>query len=135
MRRLSFQHYMASESGWDGGNVKISVNGAGLQGDPGGGVPLQRAERHAVLAWATGNTNPMAGELAFTGTDGGSPFGSWGKSIVNLNKVGVHRGDKVRLRFDMGRDGCNGSDGWYVDNVKVQVCKPKHKRAALGRRS
>ena len=34
-------------------------------------------------------------------------------------------GDKVRIRFDMGRDGCGGIDGWYVDNVRVQVCKVK----------
>ena len=26
------------------------------------------------------------------------------------------------FRFDFGRDGCAGIDGWYVDNVKVTVC-------------
>ena len=28
----------------------------------------------------------------------------------------------MQLRFDIGRDGCGGIDGWYVDNVKVEVC-------------
>ena len=31
-------------------------------------------------------------------------------------------GDQLRLRFDMGRDGCGGLDGWYVDNVTVTSC-------------
>ena len=32
-------------------------------------------------------------------------------------------GDTVKLRFAMGRDGCGGVDGWYVDNVKIVICK------------
>ena len=28
----------------------------------------------------------------------------------------------MRLRFDIGRDGCGGLDGWYVDNVQVTNC-------------
>ena len=135
LRRMSFQHYMASEPGWDGGNVKISINGAGFQVIPASAY-LFNKPNDTLFLLAEGNSNPMQGEQAFTGTDGGSLFGSWGKSIVNLNKVGAKKGDRVRLRFDMGRDGCNGSDGWYVDNIKVQVCKKKGKnRAALGRLS
>src|SRR5690606_40326206 len=26
------------------------------------------------------------------------------------------------FRFDFGMDGCNGIDGWYVDNVELTVC-------------
>ena len=29
----------------------------------------------------------------------------------------------MRLRLDMGRDGCGGLDGWYVDNIKVTACE------------
>jgi hypothetical protein len=78
----------------------------------------------------------MGGQPAFTGTDGGTVFGSWGVSQVNLAKMGVGKGDTIRLRFDFGRDGCNGVDGWYVDNVKVLICKKKHARTtALGTKS
>jgi hypothetical protein len=31
----------------------------------------------------------------------------------------------VEFRFDIGRDGCGGNDGWYVDNVAVTLCKIK----------
>ena len=49
--------------------------------------------------------------------------GSWGTSIVNLAAIGIKAGDTLRLRFDMGRDGCGGLDGWYVDNVTVTNCE------------
>ena len=31
-------------------------------------------------------------------------------------------GQTIRVRFDMGMDGCAGIDGWYVDDVTVVVC-------------
>ena len=43
--------------------------------------------------------------------------------------LGVTGGDEVQFRFDIGRDGCGGNDGWYVDNVEVTVCKVKGPRA------
>ena len=51
------------------------------------------------------------------------PTGSWGTSIVDLAAVGVTAGAQVKLRLDMGRDGCGGLDGWYVDNIKVTTCE------------
>jgi hypothetical protein len=66
----------------------------------------------------------MAGEIAWTGTDGGKSEGSWGTSVVDLSAV-AEAGDTVQFRFDLGRDGCNGVDGWYVDNVVVESCVEK----------
>jgi hypothetical protein len=118
--RLSFDHYVASEVEFDGGNVKVSVNGATytpvpdqawLINAPGG--QLETAEG--------GNTNPMAGETAFTGTDGGEPTGAWGSSVIDLSEL-AKPGDTVQFRFDFGMDGCNGIDGWYIDNVALSVC-------------
>lgn len=71
---------------------------------------------------AQGNTNPLAGEDGWTGTDGGSLGGSWGESQLNLAALGVVPGDTIRLRFDFGIDGCSGIDGWYVDDVTVFLC-------------
>ena len=49
----------------------------------------------------------MAGQPAFTGADGGSVEGSWGRSHVNLTDYAAP-GDTVQLRFDIGNDGCTG---------------------------
>ena len=121
--RLTFDHWIASEDGFDGGNVKISVNG---------GVFLLvstpdytfNAYNKDLVTVSGGNTNPMAGQSAFTGTDGGSVDGTWGRSHVNLAPY-AKPGDTVRLRFEFGTDGCGGNDfGWYVDDVAVFACTP-----------
>ncbi|MGZ6752111.1 MAG: M4 family metallopeptidase [Nocardioides sp.] len=121
-RHLVFQHYVATEAGFDGGNVKIRVNGGKWRL-----VPLDaytfNAPNTTLVTGPEGNTDPLAGQAAFTGTDGGQVHGSWGTSVVDLAKAGAHAGDKVKFRFDLGRDGCGGVDGWYLDNVKVVVCK------------
>lgn len=118
--RLTFDHYVASEVGWDGGNLKVSVNDgdyelvpdtAWLYNGPGG----------RLNTLGDGNTNPMAGQAAFTGTDGGQPTGSWGHSAINIAAF-AKPGDTVSFRFDFGMDGCNGIEGWYIDNVELTVC-------------
>lgn len=64
----------------------------------------------------------MAGEDAFTGTDGGAVSGSWGESQLLLANYAAP-GDSVQLRFDLGTDGCSGIVGWYVDNVQAYSCE------------
>jgi Zn-dependent metalloprotease len=118
--RLSFDHYVATEAGFDGGNVKYSVNGGDFAVIPASAY-LFNAPR-ALETAAAGNTNPLAGEAGFTGTDGGKVTGGWGQSQVNLAAVGAGPGDRIQLRFDVGRDGCGGIDGWYVDNVTISNC-------------
>ncbi len=114
--RFQWDHYVASESKYDGGNVKVSVNGGAFTL-----VPAAAYLFNAPGGKLDAGTKPMANEAAWTGTDGGQLTGSWGTSIIDLAKV-AKVGDSVKFRFDMGRDGCGGVDGWYVDNVKVQVC-------------
>ena len=120
--RVTFDHWMASEADFDGGNLKISVNAGAWQ--------LVRAADfvynpyNATLSTAAqGNSNPMAGQPAFSGSDGGSVTGSWGRSIVNLAPYATVN-DKIRLRFEMGTDGCGGTFGWYLDDVMVYRCTP-----------
>jgi hypothetical protein len=117
--RLSFDHYVSTESGYDGGNVKVSVNGGAFTVIPAAAYTFNKP---TTLTDASTNTNPMAGEEGFTGTDGGKIGGSWGTSQVDLSKAGVKPGDSVTFRFDIGRDGCGGFEGWYVDNVEVATC-------------
>ncbi len=118
--RVSFWHYIASELDWDGGNVKISVNGGDWQVVEGRFFTFNPYNGSIETA-ANGNTNPLAGEEAFTGTDGGHVIGSWGQSQVNVSRY-AKPGDSIKLRFDFGSDGCNGVKGWYVDNVDVYYC-------------
>ena len=37
----------------------------------------------------------------------------------------------MQFRFDIGRDGCGGNDGWYVDDVTVTVCRVKGPKGTL----
>jgi len=122
---LVFDHYVATEGGWDGGNLKISVNGG----------PFSLVEADAfqynpynsslnVADEADGFTNPMAGEPAYTGLDQGELFGSWGQSQIDLGAL-AEPGDTIRIRFDFGVDGCTGVDGWYLDDIKVLTNDPR----------
>jgi hypothetical protein len=121
---VTFEHYVATEAGWDGGNLKISINGGPYTVVPSSAYKFNPNNTTLQTA-AAGNTNPLAGQPGFSGTDGGSLFGSWGQSQVNLTILGVQPGDNIRLRFDMGMDGCTGNDGWYVDNVTIAACSVK----------
>jgi hypothetical protein len=130
--RLSFDHYVATEAGYDGGNLKVSVNGGAYTLVPAAAFTWN--SYNTTMPPAPGNTSPLAGQPGFSGTDGGELTGSWGQSQVDLSMIGVKAGDTVSIRFDLGRDGCGGLDGWYVDNVTVSTCKPaRGPRATAGR--
>ena len=72
---------------------------------------------------AAGSTNPLAGQPGFTGSDGGEIVSDWGTSQVDLEAMGIQAGDTIQLQFAIGRDGCGGVKGWWVDNVQVVVCE------------
>lgn len=118
--KLSFEHYIASEDGYDGGNVKISVNGGYFRVVPNSAYTFNPGT--LIGGIETQNTNPLRGEEGFTGTNGGTARGSWGTSIVDLKQIGLKPGDRIRIRLDIGRDGCSGNDGWYVDNLTITTC-------------
>ena len=80
---------MATEVGYDGGNVKYRVNGGGFEVIPASAY-INNGPAGSLTTAAGGNTNPLAGQQGFTGTDGGSAFGSWGKSQVDLSHAGCH---------------------------------------------
>ena len=120
--RLSFDHNIQTELGYDGGTVQLSTDdGATWDTIPADAYVFN--EPTTLATAAAGSTNPLAGEDGFTGTDGGKIVSDWGTSIVNLSEVGVALGDTIKLRLAIGRDGCGGALGWWVDNVKVTTCK------------
>lgn len=120
--RASFQHLVATEPGFDGGNLSVSVNGGAWQLVPASAISFNRYNA-ALASAAAGNTNPLAGQPAWTGTDGGSVGGSWGRTDVNLGAL-ASPGNSIRLRWNLGTDGCGGSFGWYLDDVNVYSCTP-----------
>ncbi len=125
--RLTFDHYVATEDGVDGGNVKVKLNDGPWLAVPNTAYTFNGLIKELT---ETDNSNPLAGEDAFTGANGGLATGSWGQSQIDLTFLAATSGDTVQIMFDFGRDGCFGiadGGGWYVDNVTVSVCRVKVK--------
>jgi len=121
--RATFEHWVSTEAGFDGGNLSISVNGGPWQLVPPSEFTFNNYSAFLASA-ADGNTNPLAGQPAWTGTNQGVvKGGSWGRTHVNLGNL-ARPGDAIRLRFNLGTDGCAGSVGWYLDTVNVFSCDP-----------
>ncbi len=117
--RVSFDHWFAIELGWDGGNLKLSVNGEPFTLIPTTAIEFNTYESK-LNSLADGNTNPSASQPAYTGTSDGLQ-GAWEQVRVNLYGL-AKPGDSIRFRFDFGIDVCNGLIGWYVDDVLVYNC-------------
>jgi len=115
---LTFDHYIATETGYDGGNVWISVNGAEWQLVDAADFTFNS---YNATILPDPNTNPLGGQPGFSGIDQGSFVSSWGQSHVDLSAY-AETGDVVQLRFAFGVDGCNGIDGWYLDRVDAYYC-------------
>lgn len=116
---MAFNHYVATEAQYDGGNIKYSLNGGAWTLVPMNAF-LYNGFNSALVN--SGNDNPLRGQRAFTGTDGGSLGGTWGQSIIDLSVIGVTSGSNVKFRFELGTDGCNGIEGWYLDEIYVYNC-------------
>jgi cysteine-rich repeat protein len=128
--RISFDHWFDTELEYDGGNLKISVNGGAFNFIP--ASAFEYGEHYVTLAPALDdigledNTNPLAGEEAFTGQSNG-----WEGVWINLLGI-AGPGDTIRLRFDYGVDGCDGAVGWYVDDVEVYGCAAEYPPSDCG---
>ncbi len=121
---LSFEHWVATEQAFDGGQVMISVNGGPFR-LIGPSAFIFNPYNTTLFPPVPGMLNPRAGQPAFTGVDGGSVKGSWGKSIVDLTGYATP-GDRVKFRWDFSTDYCFGTNlGWYIDNVRVYACRPQ----------
>lgn len=118
---LSFVHNIATEEGWDGGNIKYSLNGGVWTVLPSTAFTVN-SYNGEIIALRQGNDNPMQNQEAFTGSDGGATTGSWGRSYVNLSAIGLTGNSTIQLRWDLGTDGCNGRIGWYVDDISIYNC-------------
>jgi Zn-dependent metalloprotease len=120
---MAFDHFIAIEDTWDGGNIKFRINGGAWTLLPAVAFTANGYNNFLNTSGA-GSNNPMQGQAAFTGTDPGSVTGSWGQSQVNLSNaaIGLVAGNTIQFRFELGTDVCGGIEGWYVDDIRVYSC-------------
>ncbi len=118
---LTFTHFMQSEQGYDGGNLKFSLNGGDFAIVP--AEAFTHNGHSGQFESSSTNTNPMADAEAWTGSDQGQATGSWGRTVVDLGALGAAVGDSLQFRWEFGNDGCAGNLGWYVDDTAVYSCK------------
>jgi serine protease AprX len=102
---FSFYNWYETESRFDGGNVKVSVNGGAFQTiNPVGGYP--------IASISSSFSNPLGGQPGYAETGGAR----WTKATFDLTGIAVE-GNTIAIRFDFGAD--NNSityRGWYIDN-------------------
>jgi len=123
--RISIDHWYATEFGWDGGNLKIRINGGAFNLIPAAAIatgPYNSTLFPPIKDGGPYNTNPLAGEEAFSGTYDGQITGNWRQMRINLLGIAA-AGDTIQLRFDFGVDQCGGNIGWYVDDVEFYNCE------------
>jgi hypothetical protein len=103
--KLTFRQWYDIESGFDGGNLKISVNGNPFQIV----VPVNGYDDVISTNWG----NPLGGEEAFTGNSNG-----WKEVTFDFTGV-LSNGDEVVFSFDFGSDESLANNGWFIDNFTL----------------
>lgn len=113
--QLVFTHYLSSEGQFDGGNLKVRINGRTVSAVPRTAFTFNPYNGR-LLSSGQGNTNPLGGQEAWTGIGG-----EWGTSVVDLSGF-IAGTTTIQVRFDFGRDECDGGEGWYIDDLKLVTC-------------
>lgn len=108
---VSFRNNYATEAGWDGGVLEISIGESAFQDViTAGGAFLQNGY-NGVLG-ANGVNNPLAGRNAWTGNSGG-----YIRSVVRLPATAA--GQSVRFRWRFGADNNTAVLGWFIDDIEL----------------
>ena len=101
---FSIWHWHEIQSNFDGGNVKISLNGGPFQTiQPVGGYPISTIY--------SGFGNPLGGQAGISGVGGTQ----WSKLTFDLAGI-VNEGSTIAVRFDFGVDNGIQYRGWYIDD-------------------
>ncbi len=104
---LTFQGFINSESGWDGGVVEISTNNGTTWTDL--GTSIISGGYNGTLGTST---NPLSGKSAFNGNSGG-----FVKTTINLS---AYANQSVKFRFRFGSDASVAGTGWYIDDIQLK---------------
>jgi hypothetical protein len=123
---LKFWNYQSIEKSWLG---NICYDGAILEISTDGGATWTQMESQLLTDPYDGPIyasfgNPLPGKNAWCGDPQ-----DWLNSIVDLN---AYAGKTVQFRFSLGTDSSFGVEGWYIDDVVVQSCRPEGYLATLG---
>jgi hypothetical protein len=97
---LRFWQWYAIESGYDGGNIKIAVDGGAFN-----------------LVTPTPNYNDPT-ITAFGDTPGFTGTAGWHEVVVDLTPYAGH---SVAIRWTLGSDSSITERGWYLDDLTVTV--------------
>ena len=117
---LAFLHSISTEYGYDGGNLKYSLNGEPWLTIPSYAFSINP---YNTILNTDNSDNPMMGEEAFSGIDQGSfDYSTWGVTVVNLSILGVGPNSSIKFRWELGSDGCNGITGWFLDDIVIYNC-------------
>ncbi len=122
--RLSFGHRRAFESGYDGGTLAVSVDGANYTYVPASAI-LTNGYTGTIAAGCA--PSGAAGASVWTGTST-----AFSTTTVDLDAAcnaatggsGGCAGQSVRIAFTSITDCSVTGDGWFLDNVTVQACTP-----------
>lgn len=108
---VSFRNNYATEAGWDGGVLEISIAEGSFQDIITAGGAFLENGYNGVLG-SNGVNNPLAGRNAWTGNSGG-----YIRSVVRLPAAAA--GQSVRLRWRFGADNNTAVVGWFIDDVEI----------------
>ncbi|HEX3129258.1 MAG TPA: hypothetical protein VH394_18130 [Thermoanaerobaculia bacterium] len=123
LNRLSFWHSRSFEYGYDGGTLKISVDGG-----PWVQVPASALSGYNYDRTVYNSCPPpgVVGTPVFTGISSG-----FVQTTVNLDTACVAAGSatgcgghSIRVSFETITDCVVSSYGWYLDDVNVSTCVP-----------
>lgn len=122
--RLSFWHRRAFETGYDGGTLRLSVNGGAFAVVPSAAL-ISGATYNGTAGGTTCQPSGAAGAAIFTGTQS-----TFVNTVVDLDAAcnaatGTTTGcggKTVRIAFTAIADCSINSDGWYIDDVSVTTC-------------
>ena len=120
--RLQFIHWICAEDGYDGGTIDISTDAGATWNTF--GVPPSGISWYDTVIGAQGS--PLHGLPVFDGPGIASqqgnqcarPLNSW-KAMSQ--EIGALNASTVRFRFVFGADSSVSFDGWYLDQVGVEI--------------
>jgi hypothetical protein len=111
---LEFQHWRNLEPNgttacYDGGVLEVALNGGAFTQVPNAQLLTDPYTGTVSASYQ----NPLGGSQAWCGV---KPFT---RSIVDLNP---YAGQSAQFRFRLGTDTSTGTEGWYIDDIKVKGC-------------
>ena len=124
---LSFWHNLSINDSKDGGVLEFSLDG-GSWFDvtaSGSGASFAANGYNAALS-VNGNTNPLAGRAAWSGSVAG-----FVQVIVSLTDTAKYAGHSLRVRWRLGTNNRTTSTGWAFDDVVLSGVMPPSKATVL----